>query len=575
MYDEGAEASVVCNHFLPRLRVDTEGARKAQELQRGIEIHVTRLHSLRQARPLRFLPVLGLLAELYVRPVAADETVHVEAGLGVRADGLGSVLAELDELLDLLLIEIRGGDFLGDGGVHGLLAVILMDEVGSVTADANLGILGELGESDGARLARVDGALAVVHLLLEAVLTEIELTQIFQRVALAVCNLVERVLHFRGEPVLDEIVKVPLEELGDGKAGEGRHERRPLPAHVSPLVERGDDGCIGTRPADTLTLESLHEGGLGEACRRLGLVVECLEIVEIEGLSLGEVGKENFSVVERGIRVVLALDVDPQKAGKENTGAACAELALSRLYPGGHLQLLRVGHLRCEGALPDHVIEGAVLAGKGRLFGCPEGGPGRPDRLVGLLCARLRGELSRLLEEIVRAVALLHGAPGAADRFAGEMGRVGPHVGDEPLFVEALGDAHGVAGGETELAVCLLLEGGRDEGWRRAGCGLLLGNLANGPRGLPEALAELLRLFPAEYPHVLLCELAGGGIEVLAAGNPLALDALQLRLEDGPGRIRRRAQAGLEIPVYGLSKADALALALDDEPQAGRLHTPR
>ena len=60
-------------------------------------------------------------------------------------------------------------------------------------------------------------------------------------------------------------------------------------------------------------------------------------------------------------------------------------------------------------------------------------------------------------------------SPGGLDRHRGQVGRVGSHVGDVPVLVQALGHLHRVPGGEAVLAVGLLLQ--RAGGKRRIGPG--------------------------------------------------------------------------------------------------------
>src|SRR3546814_13013659 len=48
--------------------------------------------------------------------------------------------------------------------------------------------------------------------------------------------------------------------------------------------------------------------------------------------------------------------------------------------------------------------------------------------------------------------------------FARHLHAIGPHIGDQPVLVELLGEPHGVAGREVELPRRLLLEGRGGEG---------------------------------------------------------------------------------------------------------------
>ena len=120
-----------------------------------------------------------------------------------------------------------------------------------------------------------------------------------------------------------------------------------------------------------------------------------------------------------------------------------------------------------------HVEEGC-----GDRIGIAEG-VGRADRLVGLLGALVgAGVGAGLFGHVGRAVPLAEVAAGHLDRLAGEVRRVGSHVGDQaypPLvgkidsFVELLGDPHRAVGRHPQPGARGLLEGARDEGGVGAG----------------------------------------------------------------------------------------------------------
>jgi hypothetical protein len=124
---------------------------------------------------------------------------------------------------------------------------------------------------------------------------------------------------------------------------------------------------------------------------------------------------------------------------------------------------LGVGHLRGHGAFPDQLVQALLVALAADLLALGVGGA---DRFVGFLGAFATGLVtaqvvvarSELLDDLV------------AERLQGgfaEVGRIGAHVGDEAAFVKLLGDRHGAADREAELAARLLLERGGGE--RRGG----------------------------------------------------------------------------------------------------------
>ena len=124
-------------------------------------------------------------------------------------------------------------------------------------------------------------------------------------------------------------------------------------------------------------------------------------------------------------------------------------------------QFLSVCHLRCDGSLPDHVKDAELVIAEliSERLGESERIARRSDRLVSLLGVLDLGRIGtlRVVEEL-RTVLGPYKASGRRDGFFGKRRRIGPHVGDIAVFVEALGNPHRVLGGEPKLTVGLLLE---------------------------------------------------------------------------------------------------------------------
>ena len=105
----------------------------------------------------------------------------------------------------------------------------------------------------------------------------------------------------------------------------------------------------------------------------------------------------------------------------------------------------------------------------------------------------------------------------------GHVDAVGPHVGDQPVLVERLGDAHRVAGGEAKLARRFLLQGrGRERRRRVAANGLVSTERDGETAGLDHRLG-------------------GVGLALVADRQPVDLLAVEL---DQPRR--ERLAVGLE-----------------------------
>ena len=134
-------------------------------------------------------------------------------------------------------------------------------------------------------------------------------------------DLVEVVLHAGGERVVDLGREVALEELDHGERRPRRHERLALLPHVAAVLDRLHDRRVGRRPADAQLLQPLDQRRLGVAGRRLGGVAHGVDGGVGQPLADRQVGEQALAVVEVGLGVVGALDVDPQVAG-ERDGAA-------------------------------------------------------------------------------------------------------------------------------------------------------------------------------------------------------------------------------------------------------------
>ena len=213
-------------------------------------------------------------------------------------------------------------------------------------------------------------------------------------------------------------------------------------------------------------------------------------------------------------------------------------LATNSARPGGDRdgrgRSLGVGHLRCDGALPDQVVELPVVAVQHalQLARGAERVARRADRLVRLLGVLALALVDAgLLGHGLGAVQRLRLGASRVDRLLRERGRVGAHIGDVAVLVERLRDAHGLAGREAQLAAGLLLQRrGRE---RRGGLARVGLRLDREHRDLdarrPQLLDELGRGRLVEGDRVTL-EVALV-VEVATGGDALAVDASEARGE--------------------------------------------
>ncbi len=290
----------------------------------------------------------------------------------------------------------------------------------------------------------------------------------------------------------------------------------------------------------------------------------------------GKFGQQDFLVAEFARRVVTALDVGPQVAGKLDRLAAGGEHVRPAVLAGGGdlqggAQQTRVGHLRSHRALPDQLVK-TGLVGRQRQRLRPLAEIGGADGLVGFLRVLDLGlVLPRAAVEGV-AIHLLDRLGRLAQGPVAQRGGVGTVVGDDAVLEQPLGRAHRAVGREPELAIGFLLQRRRGERRRRPlRCRLLLDG-SDGPRQpAGQAVAHGLGRGLVEQADVAADEVAGGGVEVLAGGHALVADPHQ-----GGGELRLAgADPRVEVPVAAAVEGASFFLAFDDQPHRDALDTAR
>ena len=216
-------------------------ARQAQELERLVErqrrLAEQRLRQ-RGALRLRRLGALGALlrhlAQLHVRTVAAGQQVDLLGRRRVdaeRARPFGLGVEEVDRLVDG---EVGRRDVVGQRrGVAVAAFAARQERAEAADADADRQVRLRVG-------ADVDGGIRdlIVGLgpLLEAGAAgraAIELADEVERRPLAAGDLVEVLLHLRGEPEVDVVGEVRPQQARDRERGEARDQRLALPEHVA------------------------------------------------------------------------------------------------------------------------------------------------------------------------------------------------------------------------------------------------------------------------------------------------------------------------------------------------------
>ena len=182
------------------------------------------------------------------------------------------------------------------------------------------------------------------------------------------------------------------------------------------------------------------------------------------------------------------------------------------------------------------------------------GGANTFMRLLGVFC--LIFIQPRLLRHILRPIAFTDHGAGGLHRFWRHIDPIGPHVGDQASLIKALCGRHGLPGAHAEFAACLLLQGRGHEGGRGVAiCGF--GFHRRG--GQIPAAHRLNRQFRLGFIRQIKL------IETLAA-------------QTGQPRVKllaaRGAQTGTDGPIFTRIECLNFHFAVNDEPQADRLHPP-
>ena len=236
---------------------------------------------------------------------------------------------------------------------------------------------------------------------------------------------------------------------------------------------------------------------------------------------------------------------------------------------------LRVLHLGRQCPLPDQLVEaeGVLVQARAHLVRRPEVRARGPNGLVRLLGVGPPGVGARLLRRILGPKKFDDLQPRGSDRLARKRGRIGAHVCDVAVLVQALGHPHRPLRGEPELPGRLLLQSRGDEGRvGPAGERLFLDLGDHGP-GRRQLMPQPSGLGLQQQVGGGL-QLAGIPVEVPSARQNSAAQSRHAR-----GEAPRLAVLGLKLhlhgPVVGGYERHPLPLPLDHDPGRHRLDAAR
>ena len=149
----------------------------------------------------------------------------------------------------------------------------------------------------------------------------------------------------------------------------------------------------------------------------------------------------------------------------------------------------------------------------------------------------------RLLADVVGAVELGHLGPRRRNRRGRQRRRVGTHVGDVAVLVQALGDPHRRLRRHPQLAAGFLLQRRRDEGrGRRAAVGLLL-HRAHRERDASQcARTSELRGRLVENDNAVWLLQLGTVVEVAASRDAATVDTDQVAVKRDGSKVPAMSQ---------------------------------
>ncbi len=580
----GAVAADADLHGLAGVGMVAEMRRQAQQPGRQLGVYVVGLHPWRQRHPLGLLVVARRVgAKLQVGAVwpafqkhgllAAGERPHLHVALG-RFPQVG---------LQRLPADVAGRQLVRQRGALDLAALDGPLDVGAVAAHTHdVGVPAGVGH--GGNLAGVDVLEPFADPRLDAVRAPEEVAQVGRGGQRAGGDVVQRRLHVGRELGVDQPGELAFEQVVGGEGHEGGHQLRAVLESVAAPLHGVDDAGVGAGPADAFGFEKLDQRRLGVARGRLGFVCLRGQLPHGQRVALGQLRERLLAVVQGGVGVVGPLHVGAEEAGEERGAAAGPERRLALVGVGhdacGDELEPGIGHLGRHGTLPHQVVEGGLRPLEAVLVGGAHGAAGGTDGLVRLLgVARRTAVLAGTGAQIVVAVAAPDGVPAAVHRLLRQVGRVGAHVGDIAVLVELLGDAHGLACREPELAPGLLLQRGGGERGRRGACGAAFLHASDPPGRRACGAGQQRGAFGGERQHVAarhqaLLEGTGIGVEVSPASQAHARQVRHDRVERCAGGVLL-VELGLQVPVGRRREAHALLLAHDQQPHRHALHAAR
>ncbi len=571
----GAEATHTGLDRCAVLRVFAQGAGQTEQLEGQGQIHVRHFHALEQAGPFGLGLALGvvILSQLDIRSVGADLDQDVQPGLRVLAHDLGTVRFLGEQGFHQFGVQIRRGDVCGQAGGDPV-AIFAPSDEGAKLADAHL--CGQIGKVNPAGVSGLDAVFLLLDPVFQPIFAQIKGPQELQPPLLPGGDVVQLLLHLRGEAEVHQVAEMLFQQHRGGEGGEGGDQLFALLEDVAPLLDGVDDGGVGAGSANAFGFQRLDQTGLGVPGRRLGLVADGVKFPTIHLFIHRKFGQQGVLIFQRSFGIVGPFYVCTEEAGEDHLAATGLEGGVFHLDGDGAKFELGVGHLGGHGALPDQIVERLFVAGEGLLLRGQHLVTGGADGLVGLLGTLGLGRITPGLGmQVFGAVEFGDPVAGGVDRLVAQVDRVGTHVGDETIFIELLGGLHGLFGPHAQLAVGFLLHGAGGEGGRGGPGGVPGFHRGHPPQPGQKAGAQGLGLGLVEEQHLFaLGDLARVFVKISSAGHTHAAHGDQLGLEAMVGLVRALVEQGLQIPIAACAEGPAFPFPLHQQAHGHALHPP-
>ena len=515
----GAEAANAGFDLFLGFRVNADQAGQRQQADPLFQGHLVAVHPAWQRRALGadFL-VLGLLALLHVQSVGAAANRDFLPRLGSVAEGAHAVLQRIAAAVLGIVDRQTAGELAGRIiGAADEAAVTpqfqAQPPIAAGGADARVGAVVARGEKMRAEflVQRVDD---VGYFQLSGVFDRLgelvpEGVHHLAPIARSGGDVVEFLLQPGGEAGVDIVLEEADQERGDQPSPVLGDEAALIETDVFAVLQDGQDRGVGGGAADAEFLHFLDQAGLGVARRRLGEMLQRVDVAALQRVLGGHRRQHAVVVFSRGtgFRLVSVFAVELQEPVERDDGAVGAQgLALAVHDIHDNLIQFRRLHLGRDGALPDQVVQAALVVRQavddavGRASGL-----GRADRLVRFLgVLDFADVFARCGRDVVGAVGVFDVLADGGDGFAGHLDAIGPHVGDQAsgltvdvdAFVKLLCQTHRLLRTKTQFPGCFLLQRRGREGRRRIAAHALLFHRPDGElTGLDRDLGQQRRRF--------------------------------------------------------------------------------